>query len=282
MNRINSISHQLYPSLTYQKLNNNVQQPLVLCEKSGAVGILTLNSAGNLNALNAAMRSAIVKALTQFERDPEVKVVLLQSASPKAFCAGADIKEFVSETYTTKIAEDGFKELSIMLETMRKPMIAAVNRIAFGGGFELALACDCILCDEEANFGLPEITLGIFPGIGGTLVSKTIGKQRAMEMVLTGKRITAKEMNAWGIVNHIFKKGELKEMSLKFATDMASKSGPSLALAKSCVKFGYENGAEAGRLFERRIFDSIFGTLPGSKEGIAAFVEKRKANFTGI
>merc|ERR1712176_1063794 len=130
-------------------------------------------------------------------------------------------------------------------------MIAAVNRIAFGGGFELALACDCIVCDEETNFGLPEITLGIFPGIGGTLVSKTIGKQRAMEMVLTGRRVSAKEM---------------KEKSLKFATDMAQKSGPSLALAKSCVKFGFENGAEAGRLFERRIFDSMFGTLPGVKE----------------
>jgi len=260
----------------------NESAPLVLVTIEGPIGIVTMNSAKNLNALNEAMRSAIVEALKKLERDPNVKVVVLNSNSPKVFCAGADIKEFEPLTYTKKMLVDNFKEISIMLETMRKPMVASVNRMAFGGGFELCLGCDVIVCDEEAVFGLPEITLGIFPGIGGTLVSKTIGKHRAMEMILTGGRVPALKMQQWGIVNHIVKKEELKQATMKVANDIAKMSLTSLMLAKSSVKFAYENSSDAARQFERRLFDTLDNSLPGTKEGVNAFINKRKPNFDGI
>lgn len=259
----------------------NEASPLVQVTVEGPIGTVTMNSPKNLNALNEAMRDAIVNALKTLERDPKVKVVVLNSSSPKVFCAGADIKEFEPLTYTSKMLKDNFKEISLMLETMRKPMVASVNRLAFGGGFELCLGCDVIVCDEDAVFGLPEITLGIFPGIGGTLVSKTIGKHRAMEMVLTGGRVPALKMQQWGIVNHVVKKDELKQATMKVANDIAKMSLTSLMLAKSSVKFAYENNSSAALLFERRIFDSLDGSLPGTKEGVNAFINKRKPNFDG-
>lgn len=290
MDRLGNISgHQKASDLLVERMNflkcenvGNETPALVQITIEGAVGILTLNSPKNLNALSKPMRNAIVQAQQQLEVDPKVKVVILNSNSPKVFCAGADIKEFEPLTYTSKMLFDNFKDLSVMLESFRKPLIASVNRMAFGGGFELCLASDIVVCDEESVFGLPEITLGIFPGIGGTLVSKTIGKQRAMEMILTGKRIPAKQMQEWGIVNHIFKKEELKEATMKLANDIAKFSTTSLMTAKSAVKFGFENNSDAGRMFERRIFDSLDSSLPGTKEGINAFINKRKPNFEGI
>lgn len=155
------------------------------------------------------MCKAINTALLAYERDPKIKVVLMRSNLPKAFCAGANIKEFLV-SYEQRILYDSFKQLSLTLESFRKPLIASVNKLALGGGFELALTADILVCDDVATFGLPEISLGIFPGMGGTLIAKTIGKNRAMEMILTGKRVPAKDLHAWGVINHIYPASELR------------------------------------------------------------------------
>ena len=290
MDRLGKIAgHQKVSKLLVERMNllkcenvSNENPALVQVTIEGAVGILTLNSPKTLNAISRSMMFAIIEAQKQLEVDPNVKVVVLNSSSPKVFCAGGDVKGFEDITYASKMLYDYSKQGSIMLETLRKPMIASVNRMAFGGGFELVLASDCVVCDEEAVFCQPEITLGIFPGLGGTLVSKTIGKQRAMEMVLSGKRIPAKKMQEWGIVNHIVKKEELKEATMKLANDIAKFSRTSLIVAKSSVKFSYENDSETSRMFERRVLSSIDNSLPGPKEGVNAFITKRKPNFEGI
>jgi enoyl-CoA hydratase/carnithine racemase len=149
---------------------------LELSTLDGCIGVLGMNSASNLNALTEEMRGEICAGLLKFERDPKIKVVLLRSNIPKGFCAGANIKEFKPADYHQRMLNDNFKDLSVQLETFRKPLIVSVNRFAFGGGFELCCAADVVVCDEGCNFGFPEINLGIFPGIGGTLISKTIGK----------------------------------------------------------------------------------------------------------
>jgi enoyl-CoA hydratase len=244
------------------------------------IGVISMSYASNMNALNAVMRGGLVDAFTQLGRDSRVKVICLRSTLPKVFCAGANIKELIDLTHEKTINHDLFKDICNTINSCRKPVIAAINKLALGAGLEIALLCDVIICSEDANIGLPEIRLGVMPGIGGTLISKTIGKSQAMKMILTGETLTAQKALQLGVVSDVYKPEELHAKQLELAKKMAQFSLYSLATAKGAVKFSYENPSNAALEFERRTFDSLLN-LPGAREGLPAFVDKRKPSFVG-
>lgn len=172
MQRIANLSSKLTNSSSY----GSQQSTITYAGKNNCIGVVTLFAQKTYNALTAEMRQSILENLKKLEYDPKIKVVCLRSGHPKVFCAGADIKEFEHSSNADWIIRDRFKELDLLLRYYNKPIIAAVHKLALGGGMELALHSDIILATENAQFGLPEITLGLFPGIGGTLIAKTIGK----------------------------------------------------------------------------------------------------------
>lgn len=250
----------------------------ILVETRGRVGLLTLNRPKALNALCAALIEEMGRALDTFEDDDEVGCIVI-TGSEKAFAAGADIKEMSGRTYMDVYLQDFITKGWQRVTKCRKPVIAAVNGYALGGGCELAMMCDFIIAGENARFGQPEITIGTIPGAGGTQrLTRYVGKSKAMEMCLTGRQMDAAEAERSGLVSRIVPPGDLVDEAVKTADRIAGMSRPVVMLCKEAVNAAYETTLEHGVMFERRLFHSTFAT-EDQKEGMAAFVEKRQPNF---
>jgi len=250
----------------------------ITVEKRGSVGLIALNRPKALNALCKALIEDLGHALDDMEADAEIGCVVL-TGSDKAFAAGADIKEMASKSYMDAYMADFITVGWERVTTCRKPIIAAVAGYALGGGCEVAMMCDFILAADNAKFGQPEILLGTIPGSGGTQrLTRFVGKSKAMEMVLTGRQIDAAEAERCGLVSRVLPLAELLPEALKVAEKIAGLSRPIVMMAKECVNRSYESTLAEGVLFERRVFHSTFAT-EDQKEGMAAFVDKRKAAF---
>jgi enoyl-CoA hydratase len=250
----------------------------ILVETRGAVGLITLNRPHALNALCDALIRELGAALDAFENDSAIGAIVL-TGSDKAFAAGADIKEMAGKTFVECYIEDFITNGWERITTCRKPIIAAVAGFALGGGCEVAMMCDTILAAESAKFGQPEITLGIIPGSGGTQrLTRAVGKAKAMEMILSGRMIDAVEAERCGLVSRVVANDGLLEEAMKLATKIAAQSRPAVLAAKEAVNRAFESSLAEGVRFERRLFHALFST-EDQKEGMAAFVEKRKAQF---
>src|SRR5487761_559331 len=249
----------------------------ILVETRGGVGLVTLNRPQALNALCDALIRELGQALDAFEADDAIGAIVL-TGSDKAFAAGADIKEMQNRSFVDVYLGDFVKSWE-RVTLCRKPVIAAVAGYALGGGCELAMMCDTIVCADSAKFGQPEITLGITPGAGGTQrPTRLVGKARAMDMILTGRMMEAAEAERSGLVSRVVSAAQLVDEAVKVATQIAALSRPAVVMAKEMVNRAYETTLAEGVRFERRLFHSLFAT-DDQKEGMAAFVEKRKPNF---
>jgi enoyl-CoA hydratase len=254
----------------------------LLLETADGVATLTVNRPQSLNALNSALLGELESALHDLEHDAEVKVVVITGAGEKAFVAGADIKEMaaMSALEGHQFALKGQRVL-LAIEKMKKPVIAALNGFTLGGGLELALACDFIYAAESAKLGFPEVTLGIMPGFGGTQnLARLIGPNRAKEMIFSGKMITAQKAAAWGVVNEVVGAQELLAKALDTAEAIAKTGTLGVAYAKDAIVNGLNMAKEDGFRYEASLFGVLFAS-EDQREGMAAFVEKRKASFTG-
>jgi enoyl-CoA hydratase/carnithine racemase len=251
----------------------------VLAERDGAVAIARLNRPDARNALSADLMQQLAALLEQWDADPEVCCIVI-AGGDEYFAAGADLRA---------MAERSFQDVLVTptagfwpgIAAVRTPLIAAVSGYALGGGCELALACDMIVASETAEFGQPEILLGIIPGGGGTQrLARVMGKQRAMELVLTGRRITAVEAAQMGIVNQVASKGEWFSAALELAQVVARRPPIAVRLAKQAVLAAEETTLDAGLDYERRLYEQTMAT-EDRVEGIQAFLEKRKPDFKG-
>jgi enoyl-CoA hydratase len=249
----------------------------ILTETQGRVGIIRLNRPQALNALNLALKAELSLAIDGFEADPNIGSMLI-TGSEKAFAAGADIKEMADKSFTDAFLGN-FAGNWDRAAKARKPIVAAVAGFALGGGCELAMQCDVIIAADTAKFGQPEIKLGVIPGIGGTQrLTRAIGKAKAMEMILTGRMMDAHEAERSGLVARVVPAGDLMAEAMKTAAAIAEMPLPAVLAAKEAVNRAFETSLAEGVVFERRIFHSLFATHD-QKEGMAAFVEKRKAKF---
>ena len=251
----------------------------ILVERDERVGIVTLNRPKELNSLSTDLVSELADALEEFDRDAGIGCIVITGAGDRAFAAGADIKE-MSDKSPIDMLLGGFNAW-LRIRKIHKPMIAAVGGYALGGGCELALHCDMIIASENALFGQPEILLGVMPGAGGTQrLARTLGKYRTMEIVLTGAQVTAEEMHALGLVNHVVPKGEHLTEAIKLAKTVTAQAPVALRLAKDAVNAAFETTLEEGQEIERKNFFLLFAT-EDMREGMKAFIEKRKAEFKG-
>ena len=249
----------------------------IIVATKGKVGLVTLNRPAVLNALNEALIAELNSALDAFESDPGIGAIVI-TGSEKAFAAGADIKQMQSKTYMDVYKED-FIATWDRLARCRKPTIAAVAGYAFGGGCELAMMCDFIIAADTAEFAQPEIGLGVMPGAGGTQrLTRIVGKSKAMDLVLTGRRMKADEAERCGLVARVAPAAGLLEEAMKAAEKIAGYSQPIAAMAKDSVNRAYETTLTEGLRYERRVFHAMFAT-EDQKEGMAAFSEKRKPVF---
>lgn len=248
-------------------------------ESRNNVALITLNRPKALNALCDELMTELNAQIREIDQDTQHSAIVITGSGTKAFAAGADIKEMKDKTFPWVYSQEmlGFWE---GLSSTHKPIIAAVNGYALGGGFELALMCDIIYASENAVFGLPEVTLGTIPGGGGTQrLIREVGKSKAMEMILTGEFIKAAEAQSLGLVSKVVPFESLVEEAVATGEKIAKFSKPVIAMAKDCVNHGYELGLKYGLEYEKRIFWSTFATRD-RKEGMEAFAEKRKAEFT--
>jgi enoyl-CoA hydratase len=249
----------------------------ILVETRDRVGLITLNRPQALNALNATLVGETNAALDAFEADPNVGCVVI-TGSEKAFAAGADIKEMAGLGYPQTYL-DNFIASWDRVASRRKPIVAAVAGFALGGGCELAMMCDIILAADTAKFGQPEIKLGVMPGAGGTQrLTRIVGKAKAMEMCLTGRMMDAAEAERSGLVSRVVPAADLLGEALKTAETIASMSLPIAMMTKESVNRAYETTLAEGIRFERRVFHAMFATAD-QKEGMSAFVDKRKPSF---
>jgi enoyl-CoA hydratase len=249
----------------------------ILVERRGRVGLVTLNRPQALNALSVGLVADLNAALDEFAADSEIGTVVL-TGSEKAFAAGADIREVAGADFVGAYRDDLIRAWDRVAE-FRKPLIAAVAGYALGGGCELAMMCDIILAADTARFGQPEITLGVLPGSGGTQrLARIVGKPKAMEMCLTGRLMNAEEAERAGLVSRIVPAAELVAEAVKVAEKIASFSLPAVMMVKESVNRAYETSLSEGLRFERRLFHALFAT-EDQKEGMAAFLEKRRPEF---
>ena len=250
----------------------------LIVETRGAVGLIQLNRPKALNALNGQVIAELNRALDAFDADAAVACVVL-AGSEKAFAAGADIKEMAERDFADAYGSDFIGPWG-RIAHHRKPVIAAVAGYALGGGCELAMMCDIIVCGDNAKFGQPEINLGTIPGAGGTQrLVRAIGKSKAMEMILTGRMMDAAEAERSGLVARVVPVRELQDEAMRIAEAIAAKSQPIVAMAKEAVNVAFETSLAEGLRFEKRAFYGTFATAD-RREGMAAFTEKRSANFT--
>jgi len=242
------------------------------------VGVITLNRPKQLNALSPQLMVELGQALKDFDANPAIGCMIL-IGSDKAFAAGADIGVMASYTFSDVYREDYITRDWETIRSIRKPVIAAVSGFALGGGCELAMMCDFIIAADNAKFGQPEIKLGIIPGAGGTQrLPRAVGKSKAMDLALTGRMIDAAEAERSGLVSRVVPLDKLLEEALGAALMICSYSQLAVMAAKESVNRAFESGLADGVMFERRLFHGLFGTQD-QKEGMAAFVEKRKPEF---
>ncbi len=250
----------------------------VLSETRGRVGLLTLNRPKALNALNDQLMDQLGAGLLAFDANDDIGCIVI-TGSEKAFAAGADIGAMKDWSYMDVYKTEYITRNWETIRRIRKPVIAAVAGYALGGGCELAMMCDFILAADTAKFGQPEIKLGVIPGSGGTQrLPRAVGKSKAMEMVLTGRMMDAAEAERAGLVSRIVAADRLLDDAIETATVIAGMSLPAAMMAKESVNRAYESSLSEGVLFERRVFHACFG-MEDQKEGMAAFVEKRKPAF---
>ena len=247
-------------------------------EKKGRVGLIRLNRPKHLNALNDALMDELGEALAGFDGDEAIGAIVL-AGSDKAFAAGADIGAMKDWGYMDVYRTGYISRNWERLKAVRKPAIAAVAGYALGGGCELAMMCDIVIAADSARFGQPEIKLGVIPGAGGTQrLPRAVGKAKAMDMILTGRMMDAQEAERAGLVSRVVPADRLIDEALGAAAQIAEFSLPSVMMAKEAVNRAYEMPLAEGILFERRLFHALFGT-EDQKEGMAAFIDKRKPEF---
>lgn len=254
-------------------------QDVVLSHVDGNVGVIQINRPEVMNALNDAVMEGIAAAVVAFEADADIGAIVL-CGQPKAFAAGADIGAMCDFDYASVLGRDFTKANWDTIRTARKPIIAAVSGFALGGGCEMAMLCDLVYAADTAKFGQPEIKLGTMPGAGGTQrLSRAIGKAKAMDMALTGRMLSAREAEQAGLVARVFPQAYLLSETMALAQAIAEQSRPVAMMIKEAINQAYESPLQAGLLFERRLFHATFA-LADQKEGMSAFVAKRKPKFS--
>ena len=250
----------------------------IIVEIEDHIALITLNRPDALNALNDQLLSELVDALENAQSNDKVRCIVL-TGSEKAFAAGADISMMRHKSFVEVFSEDFFTDATDKIIAIRKPIIAAVSGYALGGGCELAMMCDFIICSDSAKFGQPEINLGVSPGLGGTQrLTRFIGKSKAMDMNLTGRFMEAEEAEKCGLVSRVVPSKNLMAEAMAAAAKISEKSMITVMAVKEMVNRSYETTLREGLLFERRVFHSLFAT-EDQKEGMAAFMEKREAQF---
>lgn len=254
----------------------------ILVETRGAVTLITLNRVAALNALNSLVLEELIEAFADYEADPAQRCAVLTGAGDKAFAAGADIKEMADKSAAEFYSADFFsKWTSHLVKAVRKPWIAAVNGFALGGGCELAMMADFIIAADSARFGQPEIKLGVAPGMGGSQrLTRAVGKAKAMEMCLTGRMMGAEEAEASGLVARVVPLASLVAEALKTAATIAAMPPLAAIANKEMVNAAFETTLDQGIVMERRIFQILTAT-EDKTEGMAAFIEKRPAEWKG-
>lgn len=251
----------------------------ILTETRGRVGLLTLNRPQAMNALNLQLLTEVLEALTAFDADPAIGAMVM-AGSERVFAAGADIK-FMAGASSAEMRANGYVELFEGLSQIKKPIIAAVSGFALGGGCELALSCDLIVASETARFGQPEVTIGVIPGAGGTQrLTRAVGKAIAMEMVLNNRLLSASEALQFGLVNRVVPAERFLDEALALAAEIASRAPLALVAAKTAVNQAFELPLSAALAEERNLFYPLFDSAD-QKEGMRAFLEKRKPDWQG-
>ncbi len=252
---------------------------LIIAEIRGNVGLIVIHRPQVLNALSSAVMDEIGQALDEYEADDAIGAIVI-TGSEKAFAAGADIAQMKDKTFADAYCENFISKNWERVAQSRKPVIAAVAGYALGGGCELAMMCDIIFAADNAQFGQPEISLGIIPGAGGTQrLARFVGKSKAMDMCLTGRRMKAEEAERSGLVSRVFPADTLVADVVEIAQGIADQSRVAATMVTETVDRAYESSLAEGILFERRAFHSMFSTQD-QKEGMAAFLEKRPAKWT--
>jgi enoyl-CoA hydratase len=244
------------------------------------VALLTLDRPAQLNALNDALLRQLAAALERLDADPDCRCMVITGAGERAFAAGADIKELIDQT-SESLASGGTFDAWDRIRRIRKPIVAAVRGFALGGGCELAMACDMIVAGDDAQFGQPEIRIGVIPGAGGTQrLTRAIGKARAMELIVTGRSIDAREADALGLVTSVVPAEATVSAALALAGRIAAMPPLAVVAAKEAVRAAFEGNLTSGLESERRLFFGLFGSQD-QREGMAAFIEKRTPRWTG-
>ena len=251
----------------------------ILTETRSRVGLVTLNRPQAMNALNNRLMGELMDALASFDRNDDIRVMVI-TGNEKAFAAGADIKEMADKSIGEMMDSDHIAVFG-RIRTIRKPVIAAVSGWALGGGCEVALSCDMIVASDSARFGLPEVTIGVIPGAGGTQrLTRAVGKALAMEMILNNRTLTAQEALQFGLVNHLATVETYLEEALKLANEVASRAPLAIRAAKKMINQAYERTLSEGLKDEKQEFYNLFAS-EDQKEGMRAFVEKRKPEWKG-
>jgi enoyl-CoA hydratase len=252
---------------------------LILTSTLGRAGLIQINRPQQLNALNAVVMEELALALEEFDRDEQIGCLVV-TGNQRAFAAGADIKEMADATAVEMLKRDSIARWD-RIKKIKKPVIAAVSGFCLGGGCELAMACDLIVASESTQFGQPEINIGVMPGAGGTQrLTRAIGKSKAMEMVLTGRHMSAREAEQAGLVARVVPVEVYLDEALNLANEIAARPPLAARFAKEAINKAFEESLSEGLEFERRLFYFLFAT-DDQKEGMRAFIEKRPAEWTG-
>jgi len=251
----------------------------ILVSEVGRAGLIQLNRPQQLNALNAALMEEVVTALEELDRNEQIGCVVI-TGNQRAFAAGADIKEMAEASAVDMLLRDNIARWD-RIRKIKKPLIAAVSGFCLGGGCELAMTCDLIIASESAQFGQPEVNIGVMPGAGGTQrLTRALGKSKAMGMVLTGRYLPASEAEQLGLVARVVPVEVYLDEALKLANEIASRPPVAVRLAKEAVNKAFETSLSEGLDYERRLFFLLFAT-DDQKEGMRAFIEKRPAEWRG-
>ncbi len=250
----------------------------IIVENADSVALIRLNRPDALNALNTELLGELAQALREADKNEKIRVIVL-TGSEKAFAAGADIREMADKTFVDVFTQDFFAAEANAINSIRKPIIAAVAGYTLGGGCELAMMCDFIIAADTAKFGQPEVNLGVMAGMGGSQrLARFVGKAKAMDMNLTGRFMDAEEAERAGLVSRVVPAKKLMDEAMAAAQKIAEKSQIAVLAIKDAVNRSYETTLAEGLLYERRVFHSLFAT-EDQKEGMAAFMEKREAQF---
>lgn len=251
----------------------------VLTRKERGVGVVQFNRPQALNALNREMMAEVIDALEKYDADPEVGCLVV-TGNERAFAAGADIKEMVQAT-PVDMLNNPFIDYWDRLQRIARPIVAAVSGYALGGGCEFAMACDMIIASESAQFGQPEINLGVMPGAGGTQrLTRAVGKALAMEMVINDRRLSADEAVRFGLANRVVPVETYLEEAIRFGGEIAARAPIAVRLAKEAVNAAFEMPLQAALAHERRLFYFLFSS-EDQKEGMEAFINKRRPEWKG-